>query len=78
VKAVSPRRTGALSPFNADTQSDVPKKTLEQSRAFSAVSVICPSLSATEERDDDARKGKNLGGARVLPVVRARTVREMR
>jgi hypothetical protein len=60
----------------ADTQSDVPKKVLEQSTALRAVSVICPSLSAMEERDDDRGKTKNhrRGG---LPLVRARPLRSV-
>jgi hypothetical protein len=50
---------------------------LEHSRTFGAVSVICPSLSATEERDDDTGKRKSRRRAKALPVVRARPLRGM-
>jgi len=67
---------GGSSVFRADTQSDVPKKLLENSCGFSAVSVICPSLSTMEERDDDSRKSR--GGACALPVVRPHPLYTMR
>jgi hypothetical protein len=60
----------------ADTQSDVPKKVLEQSTGSGAVSVICPSFFA-RRKDDDARTTENHRCGGPLPVVRARPLRPL-